>query len=305
MQDHTAGDPMLAGVQWTNLSRRSLARAVSALGTPISHHIAGQWLYAKGFRRRQMQKKQTMGSHINRNEQFERINELKQEYLQAGNPVISMDTKKKELVGNFYRDGVVECQEAIVVNDHDFPSVGEGKLIPHGIYDLKRNSGSIHLNSSHDTTELACDSLALWWKEQGCHDYPKAQQVLVLCDGGGSNSASTYIFKEDLQRLANTLGLEIRIAHFPPYCSKFNPIEHRMFPHVTRALQGVVLHSVELAKQYIEKTSTETGLKVVVRQLERVYQTGRTYTKGFKESMTLVFDALLPKWNYTAMPQPG
>jgi len=252
-----------------------------------------------------MQKKQTMGSHVDRNEQFERINELKQQYIDEGNPVISIDTKKKELIGNFYREGVVECQECIVVNDHDFPSTADGKIIPHGIYDIAKNTGSIHLNLSHDTTELACDSLALWWKEQGCYEYPNSQHILILCDGGGSNSASTYIFKEDLQNLANTLGVEIRIAHFPPYCSKFNPIEHRMFPHVTRAVQGVVLKSVEVAQQYMEKTSTETGLKVVVRQLERVYETGRKYTEGFKECMKIVFDTLLPKWNYTAVPQRG
>lgn len=296
---------MQPSVRWTNLSRRSIARAVTQLGTPISHHIVGQWLYTNGFRRRQMEKKQTMGSHENRNEQFERIKELKQEYIGAGHPVISMDTKKKELLGNFYREGVIECQESIVVNDHDFPSTAEGKLIPHGIYDIGKNTGSIHLNASHDTTELACDSLALWWKEQGRYEYPNAQHILVLCDGGGSNSASTYIFKEDLQNLANILGLEIRIAHFPPYCSKFNPIEHRMFPHVTRAVQGVVLRSIEVGKEYMKRTSTETGLKVVVRQLERVYQTGRKYTEGFKKSMKIVFDERLPKWNYTAVPQTG
>ena len=293
---------MQEGVRWTNLSRRAIAREVSKLGTPVSHGIVGQWLKREGYRRRQTQKKRTMGSHRDRNAQFERISQLKEEYLQAGNPVISMDTKKKELLGCFHRAGMLESQQVIKVNDHDFGSAGKGRLIPHGIYDLAQNLGFMHLNTSHDTSQLACDSLELWWREQGCHDYPTAKKLLVLCDGGGSNSASKYVFKEDLQALADRLGLEIRIAHYPPYCSKFNPIEHRLFPHVTRALQGVVLESVEIAKHFIEKTSTSTGLKVVVRYLQKVYQVGRTCSKGFKNSMRIVFDQVLPKWNYTAFP---
>ena len=138
-----------------------------------------------------------------------------------------MDTKKKEDLGNFYRDGVTDAVEPTVVNDHDFPSYGNGKLIPHGIYDLQKNEISLHLNTSRDTSELACDSLVLWWNEQGQSDYPGEDEMLVLCDGGGSNSARSYLFKEDLESLADRLKLKIRIAHFPPYCSKYNPIEHR------------------------------------------------------------------------------
>ena len=154
-------------------------------------------------------------------------------------------------------------------------------------------------------SEFACESLELWWQEEGRAAYPNATMLLVLCDGGGSNSATAFVFKEDLQALADRLGIEIRIAHFPPYCSKFNPIEHRLFPHVTRALQGVVLESVEIAKRFMEKTSTSTGLKVTVRCLEKVYATGRTCTKDFKTSMRIVFDAVLPKWNYVAVPGSG
>ena len=126
---------------------------------------------------------------------------------------------------------------------------------------------------------------------------------MVLCDGGGSNSASQYLFKEDLQRLANRLGFEIRVAHYPPYCSKYNPIEHRLFPHVTRACRGVIFHTWEVAKQFMSSAKTATGLRVTVSLLEKVYATGRKYAAGFKETMKIVFDDLLPKWNYRAIPE--
>ena len=243
-----------------------------------------------------------MGQHADRNAQFEKIAELKQQYLEAGLPVISIDTKKKEMLGNFHRDGVTDGVEPTVVNDHDFPSASDGKVIPHGIYDLARNEAAIHLNRSRDTSELACESIELWWHEQGRGHYPHADELLVLCDGGGSNSSSQYLFKEDLQALSNRLGLTIRIAHYPPYCSKYNPIEHRVFPHMTRACKGVPLETVETAKHYIEKTETTTGLNVVVRIMDKVYEIGRKYAENFKKNMTIKFDEHLPKWNYTAVP---
>ena len=206
-------------------------------------------------------------------------------------------------MGNFYRDGITDAVEPTVVNDHDFPSSSNGKVIPHGIYDVGRNKAALHLNLSHDTSELACESIALWWNKEGSCHYPGKNELLILCDGGGSNSASHYIFKEDLQALANRLRLSIRIAHYPPYCSKYNPIEHRVFPHVTRACKGIPLESIETAKHYMEKTKTATGLNVVVRIIDKVCKTGRKYAAGFKETMTIQFDEHLPKWNYTANPQ--
>jgi Rhodopirellula transposase DDE domain len=241
LRDHTAGDPMRADVKWTNLSRRQIAKRLAELGTPASRYVVAHLLHQHGYRRRKALKKKTMGHHTDRDAQFQNIARLKKEYLEAGLPVISMDTKKKELLGNFYRPGVTDTQETILVNDHDFSSKGNGTLIPHGIYDVAQNQGYLHLNTSHDTSALACDSIELWWQEHGSKDYPQAKKLLVFCDGGGSNSASTYIFKQDLQALANRLGLEIRVAHYPPYCSKYNLIEHRLFPHVTRACQGVIL----------------------------------------------------------------
>jgi Rhodopirellula transposase DDE domain len=304
LEDHTAGDPMRLEVKWTNLSRRQIAQRMKDLGTAVSRDVVSQLLKKHGYRRRKALKKKTMGPrHPDRNAQFENIAALKKKYLKAGSPVISIDTKKKELMGEFYRDGVIETQATIEVNDHDFGSMGSGTVIPHGIYDVGRNEGFIHLNTSHDTSELACDSLAAWWEDHGRTTYPKAKKLLVLCDGGGSNSASRYVFKERLQELASRLGLEIRVAHYPPYCSKYNPIEHRLFPHVTRACLGVIFRGLETVRYYMAKAETSTGLKTRVGILEKVYETGRKCAEGFKETMKIVFDEFLPKWNYRAIPE--
>jgi hypothetical protein len=158
--------------------------------------------------------------------------------------------------------------------------------------------------SSHDTSEFACDSVAAWWEAEGRSAYPRAGKLLVLCDGGGSNSATRYVFKEELQKLADRLGLEIRVAHYPPYCSKYNPIEHRLFPHVTRACRGVIFRTLETVRHYMAKAATATGLEVEVRILERVYETGKKCSEGFREAMRIVFDEILPKWNYRAVPEP-
>jgi hypothetical protein len=306
LQDHTAGDPMRADVKWTNLSRKEIALRITALGTPVSRDVVSQLLRKHKYRKRKALKKKTMGPrNPNRNAQFENIARLKKEYLSAGLPVISMDTKKKELLGDFYREGKAYTNKTIEVNDHDFGSAGSGVVIPHALYDVGKNKGFVHLNTSHDTSELACDSIAAWWDQEGRADYPLAKKLLLLCDGGGSNSASMYLFKEDLQKLANRLGIEIRVAHYPPYCSKFNPIEHRLFPHLTRACSGVIFYTLETVRYYMAKAKTAKGLNVKVSILEGVYETGRKYAAGFKKTMKIVFDKVLPKWNYRAIPDPA
>ena len=238
-----------------------------------------------------------------RNEQFEQITEHKASYAAVGNPIVSMDTKKKEYIGNFYRDGSLYTTGELHTFDHDFTSFAEGVIIPHAIYDLQRNRGFINIGTSRDTSEFACDSLRNWWQQEGKTDYPNATSILVLCDGGGSNNSRYYIFKQDLQALADEIGIEIRIAHYPPYCSKYNPIEHRLFPHVTQACQGVIFKSLDLVCQLMAKTKTQQGLSVTVDVLDRVYETGRKVADDFRETMTIVFDDVLPQWNYTAVPQ--
>ena len=296
---------MRVGTLWTNLSLRELQRRLIALGTPASRRVIRRVLRQLQLGRRTARKKKTMGHHPDRNAQFENIARLRREYQDAGDPVISIDTKKKELLGNFHRPGPTYTQQTVETFDHDFGSAGQGKVIPHGIYDVVRQHAHINLNTSHDTGELCCDSIALWWEQHGRAAYPHARRLLILCDGGGSNSATQYLFKEDVQRLADRLGIELRVAHYPPYCSKHNPIEHRVFPHITRACQGVIFHTLEIAQQFIARAKTTSGLSVSVSILDKVYATGRKYTKGFKETMKLLFDDHLPKWNYRAIPESG
>ena len=207
------------------------------------------------------------------------------------------------MIGLLYRAGCLYTQQEVQVFDHDWPSLADGVAIPHGLYDLKLNIGYVQIGTSHDTGEFACDSIRYWWEHYGCIEYPKANSILLLCDGGGSNSSRHYLFKQDLQALVNDLGLEIRIAHYPPYTSKYNPIEHRLFPHLTRTCEGVIFETVEVVRDLMGTAKTNTGLKVFTTILDKAYQTGRKVTQGFKDSMDIVFDAYLPIWNYTAKPQ--
>ena len=192
--------------------------------------------------------------------------------------------------------------------DHDWPSLATGVAIPHGLYDLKRNQGFVTLGTSHDTSEFACDSLRWWWQTDGRHDYPDATSLLLLCDGGGSNRSNTFLFKLDLARFAQETGLTVRVAHYPPYTSKYNPIEHRLFPHLTRACQGVICTSLELVQELMATASTRTGLRVTVNILKKVYQTGRQVAADVKEQIRLVRDEALANWNYiilSSQPELG
>jgi hypothetical protein len=218
-------------------------------------------------------------------------------------PILSMDVKKKELIGNFYRVGHLYTQEQIHVNDHDFKTLADGIAIPHGLYDMKNNIGYITVGTSHDTAEFACDCIRHYWKNHGKLLYPHASAMLLLCDCGGSNNARHYLFKEQIQLLANDLDVEIRIAHYPPYTSKYNPIEHRLFPHVTRACKGLVFKNADIVRTAMGNAKTKTGLKTVSTVLEKIYDTGKKVSAGFKQNMKIVFDNFLPKWNYRAIPQ--
>ena len=304
VQEHTAGDPMDERIIWTDLSVRAIQQKLGEMYEVwVSQPVVKKLLKRHGYRKRKAKKKQSMKQVPQRNEQFENIARLRATYEAAGQPIISLDTKKKEKLGNFYREGKLYTLEEVTTWDHDFSSFAEGVVIPHGIYDLQHNIGYVQLGTSHDTSEFACDSLRYWWLTYGRQLYPDATSLLILCDGGGSNSSRHYIFKYDLQCLADQLGIEIRIAHYPPYCSKHNPIEHRLFPHVTRACQGVIFTSVALVQALIAKTHTQTGLKTFVHTLDKVYQLGRKVCQTFKDNLPLVFDRFLPQWNYRAVPR--
>lgn len=302
VRDQTAGDPMKGAVKWTHLNLKEIGQRLHRRGITVSRNIVKQLLKKHGYRQRKALKKKATGSTKGRNAQFERITELRADYQARGLPQISVDTKKKESLGNLFRPGWLYTQEVIEVFDHDYPHLAEGVAIPHTIYDLNRNSAYVNIGTSHDTSEFACDSIRRWWYRRGRYDYPQADALLLLVDAGGSNSYRQHLFKQDLQRLVDTLGIEIRVAHYPSYASKWNPVEHRVFPHITRALQGVILTSHELVKRLIEKTTTATGLRVRASIIDKVYQTGRKVAKNFKDSTRIVFDEVLGKWNYVVSP---
>ncbi len=299
---YTAGDPMDERVRWTHLTHQQIADKLKEKGIDVSRKIVKKLFKKHGYVKRKAQKMIGIGNCKYRNEQFEIIARLRAEYQAAGNPIISVDTKKKELLGNLYRDGTVYTTELQKVFDHDFPHLADGIVIPHGIYDVVKNTAYVNIGTSKDTGEFACDSIRQWWYNEGQHCYPDAGSILLLCDSGGSNSYRHYLFKADIQKLADEIGIEIRIAHYPSYASKWNPIEHRLFCHITRALKGVIFTSHELVKDLIETTTTKTGLTVTANIIKSVYQTGRKVTANFKETMRIVFDEELGKWNYRAIP---
>ncbi len=302
VKDQMAGDPMREGVYWTNLSQREIAKRMEGKGVKVSTFVVKQLLKEHSFGQRKIKKQTTMKNVVERNKQFKKIAQLKKKYQRQRNPVVSVDTKKKEFLGIFYREGKLYTQETLESYDHDFQSFAEGVVVPYGIYDLKLNHGYLYLGTSRDTSEFACENVASWWQDYGKELYPKATSILWLCDGGGSNNSRHYIFKEDLQKLVNQLGIEIRIAHYPAYCSKYNPIEHCLFPHVTKAMKGVMLTDIELARRLISNTSTSKGLTVTVNIIDKTYNKGRKATSEFRANISILFDAILPRWNYRAVP---
>lgn len=307
LAEHTAGSPVQEEIIWTDLTRVEIAEHLAQRGDEVSVHIVEQLLDEHGFRRRKPLRMCRMADCDDRDAQFDVIAGLKQTYLASADPVLSMDLKARELIGNYCRAGSFYSRETIKTFDHDFDQFADGVVLPHGLYDLKRNRGYVHLGTSHDTSEFACDCLLDWWERFGRGGYPEARSLLLLCDGGGSNPADTarseaHLFKADMQRVADVLGFEVRLAHYPPYASKYNPIEHRLFPHLSRACRGVVFTSVGRVAALMRKARTRTGLTVVVDVVEKFYATGRRLTDAAKAAIHVVRDAVLPRWNYRILP---
>jgi len=290
---------------YTDLSPADLSNKLRGMGTPVGKDAIKDWLDLAGIRRRQIRKDLAGGEHPDRDAQFQRIAELIEQYEADGNPWFSIDTKAKEHLGTLYRKGRVRCSEAFQAFDHDFPSWADGVLIPHGIFDPMLNRGHINLGLSRDTSEFACDSFRWFWNRIGKQRYPDATSILLTCDGGGSNSANKYIFKYDLQRLAAEIGLEIRVAHYPPYCSKYNRIERRFFPHIGRACSGMLFDTIDTVVNLMRRASTSTGLRTTVNVIRKCYEAGRNATDQMKQQLRIQYDDLLPKWNYVAQPQIG
>jgi Rhodopirellula transposase DDE domain len=307
LTDHTAGSPTEESLIWTNLTKTEIVDLMQECGSYVSVHIVDQLLDQHGFHERKALRMRPLSRHPDRDAQFETIARLKREFLDSTDPILSMDLKSREWLGNFFRSGTLLTRATIRVFDHDFAEFAQGVVLPHGIYDLKLNRGYIHLGTSHDTSEFACDCLKDWWEQFGRTAYPAARSILLLCDGGGSNPADNdngqaHLFRTDLQRLVNALALEIRVAHYPPYASKYNPIEHRLFPHLTRVCRGVILQSVDLVAELMRKAKTRTGLSVQVEILDKVYEVGRKVSQATKDAVNLVRDTVLPRWNYRILP---
>lgn len=306
-QTRTAGDPDDEQIVFTDLTPTRLEEELLARKTPASDDLIRQWMDEQHLRLRKIRKVLPGGESPDRDAQFRQIARLIEQYESAGNPYFSIDTKAKEFLGQLFRKGRVRCSRAFQAFDHDFPSWAEGVIIPHGIFDPLRNRGHINLGLSHDTTQFACDSLRWYWNRIGRPSYPQADAMLLLLDCGGSNSARKHIFKHDLQAVANSLGMTIRVAHYPSYCSKYNPIERRFFPHVSRVCTGMLFDTLATVVDLMRKASTSTGLKTTVNVIRRAYETGRKATQAMKQHLqaTIDFDTFLPKWNYTLTPQTG
>jgi hypothetical protein len=302
LRDHTAGDPMDEKVKWTNLTRGEIRKQMRKKGLKISVNIVKKLLKKHGYVKRKALKKKAIGQHIDRNKQFININKIRALFRRNNNPIISMDSKKKESIGNLYRGGHLETTEAIEVYDHDYSYLEEAKASLYSIYDLENNEAFVNINTSSDTSDFACDSIKIWWNTIGKKRYPNATSILILADGGGSNSSRHHVFKESLQNLSNEIGIELRMAHYPPYTSKWNPIEHRVFPHITRSLSGVILVNISILKELIKKTTTKSGLKVFARVSKKIYKTGKKVAKDFYEYANIKFDNVLGQWNYTVNP---
>jgi len=297
-----AGSPMDEKIKWVNLSRADIAERLKKKGVIAGRHVIKKLLKKHGFVKRKMQRKKSAGQYADRDKQFVNINAKIKKYTESKKPIISIDTKKKEHLGDLHRDGQVHCTGAIEVFDHDFPHLASGTMVPHGIYDVQNNQAHINLGTSCETSDFICDSIKKWWNKYGIKAWPNTNEILILCDAGGANSYRHHVFKDSLQKLSNRLGLILTIAHYPPYASKWNPIEHRVFPHVTRSMQGKPLPTVEHAKKMIAKTSTKTGLNVTVDVIKKLYKTGKKLTDEAIQNIKIKKDKCLPDLNYSVAP---
>lgn len=299
----TRGDPM-SPLRWTCKSAANLAAELQAQGHTASERSVNRLLHASGYSLQSNRKTIEGGDHPDRDAQFQHINRRVKAYQNQGQPVVSVDAKKKELVGRF-RNGGREWQpsgEPEKVNVYDFIDKDLGKAIPYGVYDQTTNTGWVGVGVDHDTSEFAVETLRRWWRNMGRRVYPQATKLLVTADGGGSNGSRCRLWKMELQRLASETGLQISVCHFPPGTSKWNKIEHRMFCHITENWRGRPLVSCEVVVNLIGKTTTETGLSIRSELDERSYPTGRKVTDEQMKGLSIKRDRFHGQWNYTIIP---
>jgi hypothetical protein len=300
----TAGDPMGAR-KWMRSRLRTLSQRLAHLGHAASAPTVSRLLKQHDDALRVNAKENEAGSqHPDRDTQFQYIEAQKQAYAVAGCPIISVDTKKKELIGDFKNAGQVWCQHPIKVNVHDFPSDALGRAVPYGIYDLQHNHGAVYVGASGDTPEFAVGAMTRWWEHIGRVVYPQASRLLILADAGGSNGCRPRLWKEQLQsQVSDRLGLHVTVCHYPTGCSKWNPIEHRLFSHISLNWAGQPLRTLETMLGYIRDTTTTTGLGVTASLLEGVYHTGKRVADAVMKTLYVEHHAVCPQWNYTIHPR--
>jgi Rhodopirellula transposase DDE domain len=301
----TRGDPE-SPLRWTCKSTRVLATDLEKQGYEVSPQKVGELLKSQGYSLQAVAKSLEGEGHPDRNAQFEHINAQVQDFQARGQPVISVDTKKKELVGEF-KNGGREWQPAgapVLSLTHDFPDTAMGKAIPYGVYDVGDNSAWVSVGVDHDTPVFAVNSIAAWWRKMGRERYPEAKELLVTADSGGSNSARSRVWKAELQRLADATGLAISVSHFPPGTSKWNKVEHRLFSHISMNWRGRPLEDYETVVNLIGSTTTSKGLKVKARLDRRRYRTGVSVSQAAMHQLHLVRSDFHGDWNYVLKPKP-
>ncbi len=300
----TRGDPMSA-LRWTCKSKATLAAALTKAGWSVSATTVGRLLHDMGYSLQSVRKSREGTSHPDRNAQFEHINATAEEYLEQGEPVISVDTKKKELVGDFKNAGKEWQPKATPdkVLVHDFPDDAVGKAIPYGVYDMARDEAYVSVGRDHDTPAFAAASIRHWWLTMGRRAYPDATKLLITADAGGSNSYRTHAWKLELQDFADEFRLPVAVAHFPPGTSKWNKIEHRLFCHITANWRGRPLRTFETVVELIGNTRTSTGLRVKAKLDKGTYPTGVKVTKAAMKGLSLHRSDFHGDWNYELRPR--
>ena len=302
MKEDTAGDP-ITGIKWTHKTTDKIRRQLRRAGIRVCSNTVGRLLKKLDFSLHVNNKTLSSGSGVDRDRQFRCIRSARKRFERLGLPIISVDTKKREMIGKFKSAGAKWAQAATPVLDHDFRTDAIGVAISYGIYDPQANQGSIFVGTSHDTAEFAGDALARWWMREGRNRYPYAKRILILAECGGSNGYRTAAWKCALQeKLCDRLDLTVTVSHYPPGASKWNPIEHRLFSEVSKNWAGQPLDSYETMLNYIRTTRTKHGLSVTATLLKGHYPTGQKPDAVQVSRLNLRRHPTLPAWNYTVKP---
>lgn len=305
MRYETAGDP-ITGLKWSRKTMSKISAELAKVGIYVSNNTVANILKNQGYSLRVNQKVISSSScskannRQERDQQFLYINKLRDRFTSKGHPVISVDTKKKEMIGNFKNPGAKWDKIGHLVNDHDFPSDALGKAVPYGIYDTIRNKGMVIVGTSSDTPEFAVDSIVTWWRKEGCKSYSGSSEILILADNGGSNSARSRVWKADIKRkLCEKHGLKVTVCHYPSGSSKWNPIEHRLFSEISKNWAGEPLASFEKVLKFIRTTKTSTGLTVKSYLTKNMYKKGKSISPKIMCMLKIRQHDIFPKLNYT------